>query len=89
MKIINKMAKEEKLKLKISVTLESKDDAQYSSWKDVFTKVSDETLVLTTETATIESLQKIVKNNMNDVLTKVQNYIEVSELLKKEESNLL
>lgn len=83
------MAKEEKLKLKISVTLESKDDGQYSNWKDIFTKISDETLVLTTETATVESLQKIVKNNMNDVLTKVQNYIEVSELLKKEESNLL
>lgn len=83
------MAKEEKLKLKISVTLESKDDSNYASWKDIFTKVSDETLVLTTETATVDSLQKIVKNNMNDVLTKIQNYIEVSELLKKEESNLL
>jgi hypothetical protein len=84
------MVKEEKLKLKISVTLETKDETNsYASWKDTFTKVSDETLVLTTETATVESLQKIVKNNMNDVLTKVQNYIEVSELLKKEESNLL
>ena len=84
------MVKEEKLKLKISVTLETKDETNsYASWRDTFTKVSDETLVLTTETATVESLQKIVKNNMNDVLTKVQNYIEVSELLKKEESNLL
>lgn len=85
------MAKEEKsLKLKISVTLETKDETKsYESWKDTFTKVNDETLVLTTETATVESLQKIVKNNMNDVLLKIQNYIEVSELLKKEESNLL
>ena len=84
------MVKEEKLKLKISVTLETKDETNsYANWRDTFTKVSDETLVLTTETATVESLQKIVKNNMNDVLTKVQNYIEVSELLKKEESNLL
>ncbi len=76
-------------KLKISVTLETKTDENYSSWRDAFTKVNDETLVIDSETATIEAMQKIVKNQMNEVLIKTQNFIENGNLLQKnEEDNL-
>jgi hypothetical protein len=70
-------------KLKVTVTLETKTDETYSSWRDAFTKVSEETLVLDSETATIESLQKVIKANVSDVLFKTQNFIDAGTLLSK------
>lgn len=68
-------------KLKITVTLESKSDESYSAWKDVFAKTSDEILVLNSETATVESLQKIVKANVSEVLAKTNQFIESSNVV--------
>jgi hypothetical protein len=74
-------------KLKISITLETKTDEIYSSWKDAFTKVSDETLIIDSENATVEAMQKIIKTQMNDVLIKAQNFVENSNLLQKNEED--
>lgn len=79
---------EKSFKLKITVSIESKTDETYSSWREEFTKTNDETLVLTSETATRDSLQKAIKDNMSDVLQKAQNFVEVSKLLAPKEEDL-
>lgn len=76
-------------KFKVSVTLETKTDENYSSWRDVFTKVSDETLVLDSDNITVDGLQKIIKNQMNEVLVKTQNFVETSSLIAKSDDDVL
>lgn len=68
-------------KLNITISIESKKDEAYSSWRESFSKTSNEVLLVDSETATVEELQKIVKANFSDVLSKTQKFVESGNLL--------